>query len=222
MAHKDPPEIKTFIIDGPPWEKKHELGFFLAFVETIKAFLLRPAQTFSVMRRQSGIGDALVYTVALQVFTFLWTFATNDVDPAMFMPQSPELEGLIELPQNFSQIMILVYPVSVILLQFVSAMGVHLALKWRRLQSYDFTLIFRMFAYTAGTASVLLLIPVIGGMVSFAMLIYLGFIGLRTIYGLDLPSFLITAFMSLFITVGLYMMSIMGITVIILILSLLF
>ena len=78
MEQPEQPESLPFIIDGPPWEKKHELGFFVAFIETIKAFLIRPAATFSVMRRQAGIGDALVYTVAIQVFTFLWTFAITE------------------------------------------------------------------------------------------------------------------------------------------------
>jgi len=214
------PEIQTFIIDGPPWEKKHELGFFVAFIETIKAFLLRPAQTFSVMRRHAGIGDALVYTVAIQVFTFLWTFATTDVNPEMFLPQSPELQGLIDIPENFSQIMIIAYPISVILLQFITALGVHIALTWRGIQTYDFSLIFRMFAYTAGTASILLIIPIIGGLLSLTMMIYLAYLGLRTIYAMDIGSFLVTAIMALFITLGLYLASIVGLTILILIISL--
>ena len=37
MEQQEQPDLPPPIIDGPPWEKKHELGFFLAFVETIKA-----------------------------------------------------------------------------------------------------------------------------------------------------------------------------------------
>jgi len=219
MEQPEKPELLPFIIDGPPWEKKHELGFFVAFIETIKAFLLRPAATFSVMRRQAGIGDALVFTVAIQVFTFLWTFAITEPNPDMFLPQNPELRDMLDLPENFSQIMVLAYPISVILLQFVSAFAVHLALKWRGLQTYDFTLIFRMFAYASGTASLLLLIPILGGAFSLGMTIYLGYVGLRTIYALDAGSFMITAIMAIFLTLGLYILSVLGITIIVLILS---
>ena len=219
MEQPEKPELLPFIIDGPPWEKKHELGFFVAFIETIKAFLLRPAATFSVMRRQAGIGDALVFTVAIQVFTFLWTFAITEPNPDMFLPQNPELRDMLDLPENFSQIMVLAYPISVILLQFVSAFAVHLVLKWRGLQTYDFTLIFRMFAYASGTASLLLLIPILGGAFSLGMTIYLGYVGLRTIYALDAGSFLITAIMAIFLTLGLYILSVLGITIIVLILS---
>ena len=219
MEQPEKPELLPFIIDGPPWEKKHDLGFFVAFIETIKAFLLRPAATFSVMRRQAGIGDALVFTVAIQVFTFLWTFAITEPNPDMFLPQNPELRDMLDLPENFSQIMVLAYPISVILLQFVSAFAVHLALKWRGLQTYDFTLIFRIFAYASGTASLLLLIPILGGMFSLGMTIYLGYVGLRTIYALDTGSFLITAIMAIFLTLGLYILSVLGITIIVLFLS---
>ncbi|NQT63093.1 MAG: hypothetical protein HQ556_09075 [Candidatus Marinimicrobia bacterium] len=216
------PEILPFIIDGPPWEKKHELGFFVAFIETIKAFLLRPAATFSVMRRNAGISDALVYTLAIQVFTFLWTFTLAEPDAEMFLPQNPELRDMLDLPENFSQIMVLAYPISVILLQFISAFGVHLSLKWRGLQTYDFTLIFRIFAYASGTASLLILLPIVGGMFSLGMTIYLGYVGLRTIYAMDAGSFMITAIMALFLTLGLYLLSVLGITIFILIVSIIF
>ena len=222
MEQPEKPELLPFIIDGPPWEKKHELGFFVAFIETIKAFLIRPAATYSVMRRNAGIGDALVYTVAIQVFTFLWTFALAEPNPEMFLPQSPELREFIDLPENFSQIMILAYPVSVILLQFISALGVHLCLKWRGLQTYDFALIFRMFAYASGTASILILLPIIGGMFSLGMTIYLAYVGLRTIYAMDAGSFTITAIMAFFVTIGLYLLSVLGITIVLLFLSFLF
>jgi len=219
MEQPEKPDFLPLIIDGPPWEKKHELGFFVAFIETIKAFLLRPATAFSVMRRRAGIGDALVYAVAIQVFTFLWTFAITQPDPDMFLPQSPELRELLDLPDNFSQIMVLAYPFTIILLQFLSAFAMHLSLKWRGLQSYDFSLVFRIFAYASGTASLLILIPIVGGIFSMGMTVYLGYMGLRTIYALDTGSFVITAIMALFITLGLYIVSVLGFMILALIFS---
>jgi hypothetical protein len=129
---------------------------------------------------------------------------------------------MLDLPENFSQIMVLAYPISVILLQFLSAFAVHLSLKWRDLQTYDFTLIFRMFAYASGTASLLILLPIVGGFFSMGMTIYLGYMGLRTIYAMDVGSFMITAFMALFLTIGLYLLSALGMTIFILIVSTIF
>lgn len=219
MNEPDQQELSPIIIDGPPWEKKHELGFFVAFIETLKAFLLKPANTFSVMRRTATLGDALVYTVAIQVFTFIWMFAVNDVNPEMLLPQDPEILEILQLPDNISQIMVLVYPFSVILLQFIAAYSVHLALKWRDLQSYDFSLIFRIFAYSSGTAGILILLPVVGGLLSLSMTLYLGYTGLKTIYGLDLGTFASTSLLALGVTVGLYFLLVVGVTVVLLFLS---
>ncbi len=220
MEQPEQPQLSPLIIDGPPWEKKHEIGFFVAFVETIKAFLFRPANTFSVMRRAAGIGDALVYTVGIQVFTFLWMFVVTDTSPESLLPQNPELRDMLQLPENFSQIMVLIYPLSVILLQFISAFAVHLAMKWRDLQTYDFSLIFRIFAYASGTASILLLIPAIGGLLSLIMTIYLAYVGLRTIYALHAGSFMLIALLALIITLGLYILLVFGVTVMLVFFSL--
>ena len=220
MEQPEQPQLSPLIIDGPPWEKKHEIGFFVAFIETIKAFLFRPANTFSVMRRVSGIGDALVYTVGIQVFTFLWMFVVTDASPESLLPQNPEIRDLLQLPDNFSQIMVLIYPLSVILLQFISAYAVHLAMKWRDLQTYDFALIFRVFAYASGTASILLLIPAIGGLLSLAMTIYLAYVGLRTIYDLQFGSFTFIVLLAVFITLGLYVLVILGVTILLIFFSL--
>ena len=220
MEQPEQPELSPLTIDGPPWEKKHELGFFVAFIETIKGFLLRPANTFSVMRRKAGIADALVYTVAIQVFTFLWMFAITDTTPEMLLPQSPEFQDLFQVPENFGQKLVMLYPLTIILLQFLVAYAFHLALSWRNLQNYDFSLIFRMVAYTSGTAAVLSLIPIAGGLLSILMTIYIGYIGFRTIYALDPGSFTITTIMAIFVTLGLYIMVAVALTVTILILSL--
>lgn len=217
MEQPEQPQLSPLIIDGPPWEKKHELGFFVAFVETIKAFLLHPANTFSVMRRVSRISDALVYTVAIQVFTFLWTFAISGADPAIMLPQDQELLDLLRLPDNFSQIMVLIYPLSVMLLQFILAYSFHTAMRWRNLQTYDFSLVFRIFAYASGTASLLLMFPVLGGLLSMGMTIYIAYVGLRTIYGLQIDTFLITALLSLLIMVGIYIIVVVGLMVLVLI-----
>ena len=221
METPDPPELSSLIIDGPPWEKKHELGFFIAFFETLKAFLLHPAHTFSVMRRSQGIGDALIYTVAIQVFTFLWMFTWTKPDPEVLFQQFPRLLEIMDIPDNFAQIMVLVYPLSVILLQFITAIALHLAMKWRELQRYDFSLIFRITAYAGGTASLLLVLPVFGGLFSLAMTLYLGYMGLRTIYGLDVGSFILTGLLTLLLMVGLYIGVAMATTVLLLILSIL-
>jgi hypothetical protein len=221
MEQQENPDLSPLIIDGPPWEKKHELGFFVAFVETIKAFLFYPAKAFSVMRRIAGISDALVYTVSLQVFSFLWNFALGGADPQSLLPQDPAIVELLQLPPNFARFMILIYPFSVILLGFISALSFHLALKWRHEQLYEFQLVFRIFAYASGTASILFIIPGIGGLISVLLTIWITYVGIRTIYGLDMFAFTVASLVALLVAIGLYLVFAFGLTILIIMLSLL-
>jgi hypothetical protein len=218
MDQPQKPKISPLLIGGPPWEKKHDLGFFVAFVETIKGFLMHPGETFSVMRRQAGLGDALIYTVALQVFAFLWVLAVNGNDLSRLLPQDPEFQSLLQLPENFSQTLVVLYPLMVILMQFVSASALHLALKWRNLQSYDFNLIFRMLAYSSGSAALLTIIPVLGSLLTSIMMVYLVYTGIQTIYGIRNGSFILTALLAFVIAIGIYFLLIIPLTILLLLL----
>src|SRR5262245_9840569 len=48
---------------GLPWEHRQARGFFNAFIETLTMVLTRPAEAFSVMRREGGVGEPLIYAL---------------------------------------------------------------------------------------------------------------------------------------------------------------
>src|SRR5215467_5582237 len=48
---------------GLPWEHRQERGFFNAFIETLTMVLTRPAEAFSVMKREGGLGKPLIYAL---------------------------------------------------------------------------------------------------------------------------------------------------------------
>src|SRR5213082_3187262 len=48
---------------GLPWEHRQERGFFNAFVETLIMVLTKPGEAFTVMRREGGLGEPLLYAV---------------------------------------------------------------------------------------------------------------------------------------------------------------
>src|SRR6266540_5768344 len=48
---------------GLPWEHRQERGFFNAFIETLSIVLTRPAEAFSVMKREGGLGEPLIYAL---------------------------------------------------------------------------------------------------------------------------------------------------------------
>ena len=48
---------------GLPWGRRQERGFFNAFIETLSMVLTRPAEAFSVMKREGGLGEPLIYAL---------------------------------------------------------------------------------------------------------------------------------------------------------------
>ena len=70
---------------GLPWEHRQERGFFNAFIETLTMVLTRPAEAFSVMKREGGLGEPLIYALIggsvggilsplfLAIFLFIWS-----------------------------------------------------------------------------------------------------------------------------------------------------
>src|SRR5205814_9222628 len=48
---------------GLPWEHRQERGFFNAFIETLTMVLTHPAEAFSVMKREGGLGEPLMYAL---------------------------------------------------------------------------------------------------------------------------------------------------------------
>jgi len=179
------------------------LGFFTAFVETIKFLLIRPAQVFSVMNRTRGIGGALVFAVAIQVFTTVWRYAMADAmgDPIPIIPS--QLKEMLGTEIDIERLAILLFPLWLILFHFIKAYALRLALNMRGLTDYSYQLIFRFLCYGAGTASILLLLPVVGGAASLFMSFYLAYVALRTFYSMNVGSFLATILISFMIAMGL-------------------
>src|SRR5438067_1883953 len=48
---------------GLPWDDRQQKGFFNAFIQTLQMVLTRPAEAFTVMKREGGFGEPLIYGV---------------------------------------------------------------------------------------------------------------------------------------------------------------
>src|SRR5260221_11748940 len=57
-----PAELSS-LRNGPPWEQREQLGWWQAGVQTIKAVLLNPVETFAAMKPEGGLGGRLLYLV---------------------------------------------------------------------------------------------------------------------------------------------------------------
>src|SRR6201981_3556703 len=48
---------------GLPWDHRQERGFFNAFIETLVMVLTKPGEAFTVMKREGGLGEPLIYSL---------------------------------------------------------------------------------------------------------------------------------------------------------------
>src|SRR5205807_3168613 len=48
---------------GLPWDHRQERGFFNAFVETLVMVLTKPGEAFTIMKREGGLGEPLIYAL---------------------------------------------------------------------------------------------------------------------------------------------------------------
>src|SRR5687768_7597004 len=48
---------------GLPWEHRHELGFFKAFLDTASMLLMKPGEAFVMMKREGGLIDPLLFAM---------------------------------------------------------------------------------------------------------------------------------------------------------------
>lgn len=193
---------EDLVSDGPPWELKFEIGFFTAFVETIKALILRPGDLFRGMNRERGIADALVFTLAIQVFTTAWSYALSSVlgEPVPIVP--PQLKELVDPSINIDRIAVFLFPVSLVLFHFLKAFALRTALGFRGLENYSYSFVFRFLCYASGGAAVLMLLPFFGGLASFLFSFYLAYVALRELYGLNLLGFIGAALLATLIGAG--------------------
>src|SRR5205809_7927372 len=66
---------------GLPWDERQTKGFFNAFVETLMMVLGKPGVAFTVMKREGGLGEPLIYTVVGSSFGVVIYFLMT-----LFMP----------------------------------------------------------------------------------------------------------------------------------------
>src|SRR4029453_16273001 len=48
---------------GLPWEHRQKCGFLNAFVETLVMVLTKPGEAFTIMKREGGLGEPLIYAL---------------------------------------------------------------------------------------------------------------------------------------------------------------
>jgi hypothetical protein len=174
------PAVAVVSQNGLPWERRHELGFLPAFIETLKLVLLNPTAAFASMKREGGLVDPLSYGVIGGsmgwFFYFIFSFFLGSLGA---LGNHNALGGLMGL--GFGGIFALIlFPIALTIGLFIGAALVHLCLTLvgGAKRGYETTL--RVLCYSVGSTYPLMIVPVCGGAVAGIWCLVVECVGLAT------------------------------------------
>ena len=167
------------------WERRREVGFLTALVETTQKILFSPVEFFSRMPVTGGLGSPLLYALLVgyvslavaSVYGFVFQMVTG---PRRFPGLGPEFERVLAFTGGTGGLVLglIVGPVVIVAQLFILAGVFHLALLLVGGAQRGFEATFRVLAY-AGAAGLLELVPLCGRLllhpVYYLVLIGIGF-----------------------------------------------
>jgi len=163
---------------GLPWEHRQERGFFNAFIETLTMVLTRPAEAFSVMKREGGLGEPLIYALiggcVGGIVSFLFQLGFQSI--GLFTDKNNSLAAMTGMGIGLGSIILV--PLFIVIFLFVWSGLAHLCLMIVGGANQPFETTFRVFAFTQGSAGPLQIIPLCGGVISGVWAIVCNCIGL--------------------------------------------
>jgi hypothetical protein len=163
---------------GLPWEYRKERGFFNAFIETLTMVLTRPAEAFSVMKREGGLGEPIIYALiggcVGGIVSALFSLGFQSI--GLFTDKNNSLAAMTGMGIGFGTIILV--PLFIVIFLFIWSGLAHLCLMMFGGANQPFETTFRVFAFTQGSAGPLQIIPLCGGLISGVWAIVCNCIGL--------------------------------------------
>src|SRR5205823_3061163 len=136
---------------GLPWEHREERGFLNAFIETLQMVLSRPAEAFTAMKTEGGLGGPLLYALiggcAGAIVSFLFSLGLHSM--GLFANRGNSFAALTGMGIG-SVAFIIFVPVLIIIGLFIGAAVIHLCLMIVGGARKSFETTFRVLAFSQG------------------------------------------------------------------------
>ena len=195
-----PASVRT----GLPWEHRQEGGFFNAFIQTLSMVLTRPTEAFSVMKRDGGFGEPLIYALiggcVGGVVAFLFSLGFHSL--GLFMDRNNNSLAAMAGMGIGSAAMIILLPLFIVIGLFLGSAIVHLCLMIVGGANQSFETTFRVLAFSQGSAGPLQIIPVCGGVISGVWAVVCNCIGLARAHETDTGRAVLAIFLPLIVCCG--------------------
>ena len=188
---------------GLPWERRRELGLVKAFTDTLLMVLTKPAEAFTVMKREGGLVEPLIYAViggSFGVLVYcLFVFLLQSIG---FMADSRSaMAGIVGMGIGFV-IAIILMPLFIAIWMFIGAGILHLCLMIVGGAKQSFETTFRVVCFSIGSAYPLLVVPFCGNLVAGIWAIVLYCIGLARAHETDTGRAVLAVFLPLIVCCG--------------------
>ncbi len=182
---------------GPAWEHREEQGTFAAAVATVKGVLLKPAETFTTMKREGGLRSPMTYTLLLGCiggfFGILYQVISKVGMARLELNKTPGFEFLPGI-ENLSNPTIIVIglivfaiflPLMLLLTSFIHAGILHLSLMICGGAKQPFETTYRVCCYCSGSTSILQVVPVCGPLAAGIWGLVIACIGVAKAHEID-------------------------------------
>lgn len=174
---------------GVPWERRPEVGFFTALVDTTLQVLSKPREFFRSMPPSGGLGAPLLYAVLIGYVGLVATAVYDAIFEAVVGRETPDLGLGPEFDRALAMVQggpgllaqLLVGPFALAAGVFLSAALNHLALMLLGGARRGFEATFRVGAYSKA-ASIVSLVPLCGPFVGIVWAAVASIIGLQVVH----------------------------------------
>ncbi len=195
--------------DGPAWERRKELGFAKALLQTWKEVLFNPSATFSRMKTSGGFATPLLFNLTMVVIYAFFTTIYQLLFTGMFGATaaathdgSTSIQGIGGGLPPFVNIGVMVVAVPLLVgLTFLNAGITHLCLALFKGTSKSYEATYRVTCYSYSTW-IFALVPCAGGVISSIWWLVATIIGLSKVHRTEGWRAALAVFLPVFVCMG--------------------
>jgi len=207
-----PPLPAVTTSGGLPWEKRTELGFFPALLETVRLVLLEPKAAFTAMKPVGGLGAPRFFFVLVATVGGVAGVFYQAVYSSLETASTPQEQALATMMTSTVTIggTIMLLPLLFAAVAFISAAMVHLALIIVGGAKRPFEATFRVVCYAGGSTAILQLLPMCGAFISSIWNFVAMVIGLSEVHGIGRGRAAIAVLLPSIVCCGLLVAGVVG------------
>jgi len=188
---------------GLPWDHRQERGFFNAFVETLVMVLTKPSEAFTVMKREGGLGEPLIYALiggcVGGIVALLYQVGLQSM--GFFANRHDTFAAMAGTGVGSAAFIVLV-PLFIVIGLFIGSAIVHVCLMIVGGANQPFETTFRVVAFSQGSAGPLQIIPICGGLIAGVWGLVCNCIGLARAHNTDTGRAVLVVFLSIIVCCG--------------------